>query len=135
MLGFAAVEKLLVHSATHVRAALERIAQLQRQFHQTIGDGVLLLPPHPRAAPKHHRAILHPFAFAYTAAFNVLRVPATVAPVTTTSDGVPVAVQIVAGRANDHLTIAAACALEDEFGSAKLPNLGLLTPSARTPRH
>jgi fatty acid amide hydrolase 2 len=135
VLGFAAVEKLFAHSPARISTALERIAQLQKQFQETIGAGVLLLPPHPRPAPKHHHPLLHWFAFAYTAAFNVLRVPATVAPVSFTSAGLPVAVQIVGARGNDHVTIAAACAFEDEFGAAKLPNFGVFTPSARTLSH
>jgi fatty acid amide hydrolase 2 len=131
-LGFALIEKLSSQSRGRLSAKLERIAQLQKQFQETIADGILLLPPHPRTAPKHMRALLHPFAFAYTAAFNVLRAPATIAPVAVSDDGLPVAVQVVSTRGNDHITIAAACILEDEFGTIRLPEPAAVSASART---
>jgi fatty acid amide hydrolase 2 len=134
-LGFALVEKLFSRSRARIAAQLEHIAQLQKQFQERIGDGILLLPPHPRPAPKHVHPLLHPFAFAYTAAFNVLRVPATVAPVATSDHGLPIAVQIVSTRGNDHITIAAACVLEDELGTVRLPELAPVSASAHTQPH
>jgi fatty acid amide hydrolase 2 len=116
ILGFAALQKFTPRTPARLEKALSRIKDLQREFRHRIGAGILLLPPHPRPAPKHRRALLHPFAFAYTAAFNVLRVPATVAPVAKTAGGLPVCVQIVGSRGNDHVTIAAALALEENFG-------------------
>ena len=112
ILCFALLEKLLPRSRSQMIRMFARIEQLQRDFEEHIGDGILLLPPHPRPAPRHGRALLHPFAFAYTAAFNVLRVPATVAPVALSAAGLPVGVQIVAKRGNDHVSIAAAAEIE-----------------------
>lgn len=79
-------------------------------------DGILVVPPHPRAAPKHYHPLLRPFDFTYAAIFNVLRFPATVAPMGLGKDGLPLSVQIVAAHGRDHLTLAAAQAFEEAFG-------------------
>jgi fatty acid amide hydrolase 2 len=75
-------------------------------------DGVLVAPVHPRTAPRHNAPVLAPFDFLYTAVFNALRVPATAVPAGFDARGLPLSVQVVARRGNDHLTIAAALALE-----------------------
>jgi fatty acid amide hydrolase 2 len=90
-----------------------RLEALATRFNELLGpDGVLLMPPHPRAAPAHRRPLLRPFDFAFTGILNVLRVPATVVPTAVTARGLPIAVQIAAVDGNDHLTIAAAMELE-----------------------
>ena len=128
ILCFALFEKLIPRSRARMIRMLARIEQIQRDFEHRIGDGILLLPPHPRPAPKHGRALLHPFAFAYTAAFNVLRVPATVAPVASTADGLPVGVQIVTKRGNDHLSIAAAAQIERAYRTTAIALTSTSTP-------
>jgi fatty acid amide hydrolase 2 len=47
---------------------------------------------------------------------NVLRAPATVAPMGRDAAGLPLSIQIAAARGQDRLTIAAALALEQDFG-------------------
>jgi fatty acid amide hydrolase 2 len=74
------------------------------------------LPVHPRTAPRHNAPLLRPFDFAYTAIFNALRVPVTVAPVGRDADGLPVAVQLVAVRGADAVTIGGASLLEQALG-------------------
>jgi len=109
ILGFCALERLTRKSESALHKTLERIAALTRRFHELLGsDAILILPPHPRTAPRHHQPLLHPFSFGYTAALNVLRVPATVAPFGFDSDRLPLSIQITAGHGNDHLCIAAA---------------------------
>lgn len=44
-------------------------------------DGVILCPTFPTAAQRHHHPLWNPFQFQYTAAFNVLQLPATAVPV------------------------------------------------------
>lgn len=40
---------------------------LQAEMETLLGpDGVLLYPPHPTVAPRHHHPICMPFNFAYT---------------------------------------------------------------------
>jgi fatty acid amide hydrolase 2 len=75
-------------------------------------DGVFMMPVHPRPAPRHNAPVLRPFDFLYTGIFNALRVPATSVPFGFGEDGLPLAVQVAAARGKDHLTIAAAMALE-----------------------
>ncbi|HET9983745.1 MAG TPA: amidase [Longimicrobiales bacterium] len=85
------------------------------------GDGVLLMPPHPRTAPTHNAPLLRPFDFAFTGVLNVLRIPVTVAPVGRDAHGLPLAVQVASRRGNDHVTIAAAQALETALGGWRPP--------------
>jgi fatty acid amide hydrolase 2 len=93
-------------------ALMRRLGVLRHRLHDDLGDGVLLMPPHPRVAPRHNSPLLRPFDFAYTAIFNALRLPATVVPVSRDAGGLPVGVQIAAADGNDHVSIAAAVELE-----------------------
>jgi fatty acid amide hydrolase 2 len=100
-----------------LRRALAEGEGIRDAFARLTGDGgVLVAPAAPRAAPRHNEPALFAFDFLYTAAFNALRVPATVAPLGFDGAGLPLAVQIAAARGNDHLTIAAAMALEEATG-------------------
>jgi fatty acid amide hydrolase 2 len=95
--------------------ALGRLAAMAHRVAALIGeDGVLILPVHPRVAPHHDTAVLRPFDFLYTAALNALRMPATVVPTGFDADGLPLAVQIAAAHGRDHLTLAAAAAIEQD---------------------
>lgn len=89
-------------------------AELAAELSAMLGDGgVLLLPPVPGVAPRHGHALLRPFNIAYTALFNALGLPATVAPVSVSRCGLPLGVQIVSSIGNDSLTIGAAVAIAD----------------------
>lgn len=82
-----------------------------------LGDGgVLLMPTHPRPAPRHRAPLLRPMDFAYTGLWNVLELPATAVPMGLGSEGLPLGIQVVARRGLDHVTIAAAQRLEERFG-------------------
>nr|WP_170973472.1 amidase family protein [Rhizobium sp. FKY42] len=88
------------------------------------GNALLLCPPVPGPAPHHGHAFRHPFNIGATAVFNVLGNPATIAPVLLGPEGLPRAVQIVAGPGADHLAVSAALALartEIFPGNRKLP--------------
>jgi fatty acid amide hydrolase 2 len=96
-----------------LRAAMRETRRLARKYRELVGaHGVLVSPVYPRPVPLHNRAVLHPFDFLYTAAFNVLRVPATSAPCGFDGDGLPLAVQLTSARGNDHVTVAAASVVE-----------------------
>jgi fatty acid amide hydrolase 2 len=104
-----------------LRRRLERMAALGRELQgaleSALGDGgVLLHPPYTRAAPVHRRALLTPFDFVCCGLFSVMEVPATAVPLGFSGHGLPLGVQIVARRGQDHLTLAVAEALEREFG-------------------
>ncbi|XP_048370783.1 fatty-acid amide hydrolase 2 [Sphaerodactylus townsendi] len=87
-------------------------------------DGVFLYPPHPVVAPRHHEPLGMPFNFAYTAIFNILGFPVTQCPLGLSKEGLPLGIQVVAGRHNDHLTLAMARYLEQEFGGWVCPGKG-----------
>ncbi|MCO4748345.1 MAG: amidase, partial [Proteobacteria bacterium] len=79
-------------------------------------DGLLLHPPYARTAPRHHDMIRTPFDCVYTSLFNILEYPATTVPMGFDRKGMPLGVQVIAPRGRDHVTIAAARALEEDFG-------------------
>jgi fatty acid amide hydrolase 2 len=90
---------------------------LQAELEALLGDrGVLLFPSYTRPAPRHGVALLTPFDFVCTGLFNVLEFPATAVPLGFTADGLPLSVQVIARRGNDHLTVAVAAALERALG-------------------
>jgi fatty acid amide hydrolase 2 len=94
-----------------------RLDTLRAFLDETLGDrGVLLCAPYPRSAPPHHVPLLRPLDFACCGVFNATESPATVVPAGAAADGLPLSVQIVGARGRDHLTIAAALALEPALG-------------------
>jgi fatty acid amide hydrolase 2 len=114
-LFFLAGEVLERKDARGLERALGRLVAMAQRVAALLGDdGVLILPVHPRVAPRHGTAVLRPFDFLYTAALNALRLPATVVPMGFDADGLPLAVQIAAADGGDHLTLAAAAAIEQE---------------------
>jgi fatty acid amide hydrolase 2 len=88
-----------------------------------IGDGVLLHPAHPRAAPKHGHTLGRPWLLTPAAVFNLAGVPVTEAPLGRSSEGLPLGVQIAAAAGLDHVTIAVALELERVFGGWQPPPL------------
>lgn len=87
---------------------------LKKQLDDALGDdGVLVELPYPEVAPKHAHPLLKPFGFVRCAIFNVMELPATCVPMGLNPEGIPTGVQVVAGRGNDHVSIACAQWLED----------------------
>lgn len=80
------------------------------------GDTILILPPHPKKAPKLGSTIFTPFNFAYTAVFNALGYPGTIVPMGLAQNGLPLSVQVVAREGMDHLTLSTCQPLEEKFG-------------------
>ena len=119
-------------------AALERLAALQpdgltrralaaghafaREVVDTIGDGVLLHPPHPRVAPRHNGILLRPFSITPVVLFNLAATPVTQVPLGLGGRGLPLGVQVVAGPGRDHVSIAVALELERALGGWVPPN-------------
>lgn len=79
-------------------------------------NGILILPPHSRVAPKHRQPLFSPMDFIYTGIFTTLGMPATSVPMGLNEEGIPLGVQVVANPLNDHLTLACAEFLEHTFG-------------------
>jgi fatty acid amide hydrolase 2 len=123
-LFFCLGEALGRRGAAKLQDALGELERVTAEFARMVGDdGVLIMPVHPRPAPRHNAPVLHPFDFLYTAIFNALRVPVTVAPFGRAHNGLPLSVQIAAARGNDHITIAAAQVIEDHTGTWEPANV------------
>ena len=104
--------------------SFDQIDQLKKDLGALLGeDSILILPVHPRTAPKHNTPILRPFDFAMTGIFNALEVPATAAPMGLGEHGLPLGIQVIAGDGQDHLTMSAAEVLESAFGGWQKPPL------------
>lgn len=105
---------------SHIRKLLQAGTQLRGELDAALGDrGILLHPPYGRPAPLHWDAVRTPFSPAHTAIFNVMENPVTCLPVAWSRKNLPISVQVVAAPGNDHLTVAAAAALEEDFGGWK----------------
>jgi fatty acid amide hydrolase 2 len=88
---------------------------------EAIGDGVLLHPAHARPAPRHGRTLGRPWLLTPAAVFNLAGVPVTEVPLGLSAGGLPVGVQVAAGRNRDHVSIAVAMELERVFGGWVAP--------------
>ncbi len=116
-LVIAGLEELTARLPATVDAAVADGRALQAELEQVLGPrGVLLHPPYSRPAPRHYRPLLTPFDFVCTGLFNVLELPSTVVPTGFSRAGLPLSVQVIGRRGDDHLTIAVAAALEQDFG-------------------
>jgi fatty acid amide hydrolase 2 len=93
----------------------ERGTRLFAQLDDLLGeDGVILYPSGRGVAPGHGPAA--PLNFRFFGVFNALELPVTQVPLGLSAEGLPLGVQVVAGRGRDHLTIAAALELERALG-------------------
>ncbi|GIL16997.1 MAG: amidase [Oligoflexia bacterium] len=98
------------------KKSLQELSEIQNRLEKILGsNGIIVMPTHPKRAPRHHAPILTPFDFIYTGVINALGFPATTVPVGR-ADGLPLAVQIVGAPFQDHLTISIAEHLEQVFG-------------------
>ncbi|XP_042566409.1 LOW QUALITY PROTEIN: fatty-acid amide hydrolase 2-B [Clupea harengus] len=112
----------MAHFGKPSQFLLQQKEALERRLEELLGtDGVLLYPPHPHLAPKHHHPLFTPFNFAYTGIFNILGLPITQCPLGLSQEGLPLGVQVVAGKLQDRLTLATALYLEKAFGGWRDP--------------
>jgi len=116
---------IFMSAADRIAAAVPSMAvkyremglELQAEMEAALGEnGVLLHPPYNRPAPRHWDAFRTPFVPGYTAIFNVLELPVTQVPAGFSEEGMPLGIQVVGARGQDHLTIAAAKIIEKELG-------------------
>jgi fatty acid amide hydrolase 2 len=115
------ISHLAERASAHMPERMERRAAaateaLEAEVADAIGDGVLLHPPFARVAPRHGGTIGRPWILGPMAAFNLLGLPATAVPLGLDSRGLPLGVQVAAGRGRDHLAVAIALELERAFG-------------------
>jgi fatty acid amide hydrolase 2 len=111
------LEEIPSKFASRTRRILALGKDLAAELADLLGDrGVLLYPSFPRVAPRHRTPLLAPFQFAYTAIFNVMEMPSTQVPLGLDARGLPLGVQVIAPRTQDHVSIAVAMALETAMG-------------------
>ncbi|XP_022540216.1 fatty-acid amide hydrolase 2-A [Astyanax mexicanus] len=119
-IGLALVE--IFQSSHPTQFILQQKESLQQDLEKLLGvDGVLLYPSHPKLAPKHHHPLFTPFNFAYTGIFNILGLPVTQCPLGLSAEGLPMGIQLVAGKLQDRLPLATALNLEKAFGGWRDP--------------
>jgi fatty acid amide hydrolase 2 len=119
----AALERLNRHMPeARIRKAVHAARALREEMKGILGDdGILLHPPHPRVAPRHGGTVGRAWVLTPAAVFNLLGLPVTEVPLGLNPKGLPLGVQVAAADGNDHLTIAAALALERRFGGWSPP--------------
>ena len=112
------LERLNRHvPAARTQKALAAAQALREEVRAILGDdGILLHQPHPRVAPRHGATVGRAWVLTPAATFNLLGLPVTQVPLGLNAKGLPLGVQVAAADGNDHLTIAAALALEKRFG-------------------
>ena len=109
-------------------AMLKQGEALRVEVAEHLGDdGVLLFPPFPRTAPRHHwpfvRQLGLRFDYAYTAVLNFLELPVTQVPTGLDRRGLPLGVQVVGAHGMDHRCVAVALELEQGLGGWVPPKL------------
>ena len=125
---------LLIERASHrlprwSRRYVDRGARLLARLDELLGeDGVILYPSGRRVAPRH--GVTATLNFRFFGIFNSLELPVTQVPLGLSQEGLPLGVQVVAGRGRDHLAIAAALELERALGGWVPPNR---EPAGRCP--
>jgi fatty acid amide hydrolase 2 len=116
-LGLALVEHLPALLTARMTAMTARIERLRGRVDALLGSrDVMLFPSHPRVAPKHHAPLLRFADAGFTGVFNVLEVPVTQVPLGLDARALPVGVQVIGARGQDHVPIAVALALEEALG-------------------
>jgi fatty acid amide hydrolase 2 len=113
-----ALERMNRHvPEARTRKAVAAAHDLREEVGAVLGDdGILLHHPHPRVAPRHGGTVGRAWVITSAAVFNLLGMPVTQVPLGLNPKGLPLGVQVAAADGNDHLTIAAALALERRFG-------------------
>ena len=104
-------------------------SKLAAQFSEQIGDGVMLLPPMPRAAPPHGWTTLRPWAMQTMVPANLFGFPSTQIPLGFGQEGLPLGVQVMAPMDQDHRSIAVALELERAFGGWVAPEHAPAAPA------
>lgn len=116
-LGLALAEQLPMLLSARLQTMTARIEKLRGRVDQLLGSrDLMLFPSHPRVAPKHHTPLLRFADAGFTGVFNVLEVPVTQVPLGLDARALPVGVQVIGARGQDHVPIAAAIALEEALG-------------------
>lgn len=118
----------LFKNSEALRPSLIKAQELQKKVETLLGSqNIVLMPVHPRVAPRHQMPYLRPFDFSMTGAWNPFGVPTTAIPMGLDDRGLPLSVQVIAGFGQDHLNFAVAEILEKKFGGFKAPKMSWKT--------
>lgn len=102
----------------------EKEIALHNDFETMLGnDGVFLYPTQPTVALFHNEPIVQLPNFGYTTIANLLGLPSTAVPMGLGSEGLPIGMQVIAGRNQDRLCLAVAMELEKVFGGWVEPGI------------
>lgn len=121
-LGLAAFERIPELMPGRAKKMRQLGAKLQERLHDLLGDNaVMLYPTLPQPAPRHNDLLFSFFDASFTAIFNVMELPVTAVPLGLDKAGLPLGIQVVASRFQDHVGIAFAIALEHIFKGWQFP--------------
>lgn len=113
------------------RRFVEQGRVLADEIEDLLGEqGVMLYPSYTSVAPKHNAPLFPPVNWVYTAVFNIAEMPVTQVPLGLNPQGLPLGVQVVGARGQDHVTIAVALELEKLFGGWRMPPRLIGEPAA-----
>ncbi|XP_013165137.1 PREDICTED: fatty-acid amide hydrolase 2-B-like isoform X1 [Papilio xuthus] len=112
----------------YYKKLVEMFEEIKTDFQKALSENaVLFFPTFPNPAHVHYKIFYKFLNCGYLTIFNALGLPVTACPVGFTDKGLPVGIQIVAGRYNDYLTVAVAKEFEKAFGGWIPPNTSLET--------
>lgn len=121
-LTVALLEEMMVNKADSELLHQEHERLKQHLLEKLDEQSILILPVHPRIAPKHNVPKMTPFDFIYTGIFTTLGFPSVSVPLGLNSEGLPTGVQIIARPSCDHLCFRIATVLENLFGGWVKPS-------------
>ena len=126
------LQRLIDLLPTNIQPLVEEAIALRGAMDEALGEhGVLLHPVYPRTATRHRAiALRNPLDAGCTTLFNVSEGPVTVVRVDSDPKGLPIGIQLGAGRGRDRLTLEVGRLLEQRFGAPMpvLPKWGAPAP-------
>lgn len=121
-IGLAAMEKTTKLFPGRSKRLVEQGKAVADELEDFLGpQGVMLYPSYTSVAPRHNAPLFPPVNWVYTAIFNIAEMPVTQVPLGLNENGLPLGVQVVGARGQDHVTIAVAMQLEKTFGGWQMP--------------
>lgn len=111
--GYIAYGGRLKPGPGNVEARLDRLKQ---EVIEAVGDGVMICPLLLTRPTRHGATWMPLMQIPMAVPFNLTGLPVATVPVYWTANGLPLAVQVVAGQGRDELALAAALELEKRLG-------------------
>lgn len=113
-------------SVYEMNQRFREIALFRSEVYQFLNRyDLIICPPCASLAKPHGRCLSEIRDFTYTMAYNLSGSPATVVRCASDSTGLPIGVQLVSNLWKDHISLAAAKVVEEEFGGWSSEGLAL----------